>query len=255
MSYLTTSRITLIALALGCGVAGCSIVRDPERIARETHRERSTLADFLSNGQASPASDARVDLELPIRIGLAFLPPAGNVSEAVPTAEQRTATLMGARAAMMSLPYVSEVCIVPDYYLEPGAAGGFEKLRELSRRFDLDLLAVLSSDQASYETRNLHSLGLITVIGAGLWEGDVDEAVTVIELAIVEPESPTVIMRVASAAASASGDTTSLLDDWRSNKHARRVSFDEARKALNLDLPQNLGGLLTRIQPATGERP
>jgi len=252
VSRLTTDRVVVAALVLGFCLAGCSIVRDPDPYTREPRREPSMLAAFLSEGQETPVPDRSVVLEFPIRIGLTFLPPVGNISDAVPSAEQRTLAMTEVRDAMLSLPYVSEV-VASDFHLEPGVAGGFEKLRELSRRFDFDLLAVLSSDQASYETQNFRSLALLTVIGADVWKGDVDKTVTSIELAIVEPESRTVVMRVASAAAF--GDTTTILDDWRSSDHVRRVSFDEARVALVRDLPQKLGELRSNLDLPTGKRP
>jgi rhombotail lipoprotein len=240
-------------MAIGFWLNGCSIVRDPESIVRETHREPSALAAFLSQGQDIPVRDGSVDLELPIRIGLAFLPPAGNTIDAVPTTDQRGIAQARVRDVMLSVPYVSEVIIVPDYYFVPGVTGGFEKMRELSHRFDFDLLAVLASDQTSYESRNFRSLGLITVLGADLWEGDVDKAVTAIELAIVEPTSRTVVMRMASGAAF--GDTTTLLDDWRSSNHLRCVSFDEARVALVDDLQIRLGELRSRLESPMKRRP
>jgi rhombotail lipoprotein len=248
----TTDRTAVAALVLGFCLAGCSIVRDPDPYTREARREPSTLAAFLSEGQEMPAPDRTVDLEFPIRIGLTFLPPAGNISDAVPSADQRVIAMKEVRDAMLSLPYVSEV-VASDFDLQPGMAGGFEKLSELSRRFDFDVLAVLSSDQTSYETQNFRSLALLTVIGAGIWKGDVDKTVTSIELAIVDPQSRTVVMRVASAAVF--GDTTTILDDWRSSNHVRRVSFDEARVALVHDLPKKLGELRSRLDSPAVQRP
>jgi len=72
VSRLSASRITVPALALATGLAGCSIVRDPGSIARETHRDASTLAAYLAEAQELPARDGAVTLELHCRIGLTF---------------------------------------------------------------------------------------------------------------------------------------------------------------------------------------
>jgi len=243
------------ALVLLVCVTGCSVVRNPDSRAWETHRERSTLGDFLgdSPGVSGPETREIVHPELPIRIGLAFLLPGWNRGAVIPSAEQRLAALEGVRAAILTQPYVSEVVIIPEHYLERGAVRGFENLRDLAKRFDWDLLAVLASDQTSYESRNFRSLGLITIIGGDFWKGDVDQTVTVIDLAFVDPTSRNVVMRVASAATF--GDTTSLLDDWRSSEQVRSVSFDEAREALIAGLPEQLAGLRSQLQPALHQRP
>jgi hypothetical protein len=72
--------------------------------------------------------------------------------------------------------------------------------------------------------------------------------VTIIDLAFVEPASRNVVMRVASA--TAFGDTTSVLDDWRASGHVRSVSFDESQRALIAGLPAKLAGLRSRLEPA-----
>ena len=117
---------------------------------------------------------------------------------------------------------------------------GFEKLQDMAKRFDFDLVALVSYEQTMYEFQNMRSLGLITMIGKDFYKVDVDQALTVIELALIEPESRAVVMRV--AAGDKFGDTTTLLDDWRSQTHVRKVSFDRADdvfvEALRAELPK-----------------
>jgi rhombotail lipoprotein len=110
----------------------------------------------------------------------------------------------------------------------------------MAQRFDFDLVALVSYEQTMYEFQNMRSLGLITIVGKDFYKVDVDQALTVIELALIEPESRAVVMRV--AAGDKFGDTTTLLDDWRSQTHVRKVSFDRADdvfvEALRAELPK-----------------
>jgi rhombotail lipoprotein len=132
------------------------------------------------------------------------------------------------------------VAIVPAYYFGNQPGVGFEKLQDMARHFDFDLVALVSYEQTMYEFQNMRTLGLITMIGKDFYKVDVDQALTVIELALIEPESRAVVMRV--AAGDKFGDTTTLLDDWRSQTHVRKVSFDRADdvfiEALRAELPK-----------------
>ncbi len=220
--------------------AGCTLVSDPERKPQQKDRVQSTpLADFLYQGKQVPLENGRAALLLPIRIGLAFIGSTDESTGQVPTSEQRAATLDRVRESLRALPWVSEAAIVPEYYFRQQTGAGFDKLSGLADQFDFDLVALVSYDQAIYEFQNMRSLGLITLVGKDLYKVDVDQALTVIELALVEPTSRTVVMRV--AAGDQFGDTTTLLDDWRSKQHVRRVSFDRANgiflEALRKELP------------------
>jgi len=240
-----TDAVTAAGLVLGLCLAGCSIVRDPETHPFETQRDRSpSLAEFLYAGQPVPGRYGAVRFQPPIRIGITFLPQRAD-SDAVPTSGQRETTLMQVREVMAALPYVSEVIVVPEYWLGNQPAEGFEKLRALARRFDFDLIAVIASDQTASDMRNFRSLGWITYFGDKLWLGDVDQARTVVELAVVEPDSRALVLRATSALTF--GDSTSVLDDWRSSDFVRHRGFDEARNLLIDDLRQQLADLHPRV--------
>jgi rhombotail lipoprotein len=226
--------------------AGCTLVRDPERAPREKERIHSTpLADFLYDGKREPVVDGRATLLLPIRIGLAFVPASAETTGNIPTLEQRGRALDNVRDSLRALSWVSEVAIVPDYWFARQQGAGFDKLGALARQFDFDLVALISYDQAMYEFQNMRSLGLITIIGKDYYKVDVDQALTVIDLTLIEPDSRTLVMRV--AAGDKFGDTTTLLDDWRSQAHVRRVSFDRANEVFLETLRRELPELRQRV--------
>jgi rhombotail lipoprotein len=146
---------------------------------------------------------------------------------------------------MLSLTYVSEVIVVQEHVLGKNP-DGFERLRALGERFNFDLIAVIASDQAAFDMRNFRSLGWITYFGDKLWLGDVDQALTHVELAMVEPDSRTLVLRAASSRIF--GDSTSVFDDWRSSDYVRLMSFDQARELLIDDLYQQLAALRPRVE-------
>ena len=65
-----------------------------------------------------PKHDATVTLNLPIRVGLAFLPPRSGNPKDGPTAAQRERILGTIRTNFDDLPYVSEIVPLPSYYFD-----------------------------------------------------------------------------------------------------------------------------------------
>ena len=233
-------------MALGAGLGGCTLVPDPGGgpVLKQT-AQSTPLADFLYQGNKVPPEDGRATLLLPIRIGLGFIAPTDDSTGKVPTLEQRQATLDAVREQLRGLPYVSEVAIIPQYWFGNQPGVGFQKLSTLATQFKFDLVALVSYDQAMYEFQNMKSLGMITIIGKDLYKVDVDQALTVIDLALVEPQSRTLVMRV--SAGDRFGDKTTMLDDFRSQATVRRVSFDRANDVFLAKLREELPALKARV--------
>lgn len=236
--------LTLTA-CLGAGLAGCTLVQDPgAKPVLKQSAQSTPLAEFLYPGRNVPIAEGRAALMLPIRIGLGFIAPTDDSTGKVPTLEQRQATLDAVREQLRGLPYVSEVAIVPQYWFGNQSGAGFGKLTTLAEQFHFDLIALVSYDQAIYEFQNMRAMGL-TMGGKDYLKVDVDQALTVIDLALVDPGNRTVVMRV--AAGDQFGDTTTLLDDWRSKSSVRRASFDRANGVFQAKLREDLSNLRARV--------
>jgi len=231
---------------LAAALAGCTLVQEPgSQPALKQTTQSTPLADFLYQGKAIPPEDGRATLLLPIRIGLGFIAPTDDSTGKVPTLEQRQATLDAVREQLRGLPYVSEVAIVPQYWFGNQPGVGFQKLSALATQFDFDLVALVSYDQAIYEFQNMKSLGLISFIGKDIYKVDVDQALTVIDLALVDPQSRALVLRV--SAGDRFGDKTTMLDDFRSQATVRRVSFDRASVVFIQKLREALPALRARV--------
>ena len=241
-------RLVCLALtaSLVAGLAGCETVRNPDRKPELVQSARSTpLTEFLYEGQKVPVAEGRAELLLPIRIGLGFIAPTDDSTGKVPTLEQRQATLDAVRDQLRGLPYVTEVAIVPQYWFGNQPGVGFQKLSALAKQFNFDLIALVSYDQGIYSTQNMRTLGLLTIIGKDFYKVEVDQALTVIDLALVEPRSRELVLRI--SAGDQFGDTTTVLDDWRSKSYLRRVSFDRANEVFVSKLREELPALKARV--------
>src|SRR5262245_44984739 len=133
----------VFALLAGCclAVGGCALMW-------EDHSSHSTtpLVQFLYGDAQVPPQDAQVELRLPIRVGLSFLPSSYAGSGAIPTVAQRQQVLESVREKFRSLPYVTEIVIIPDYYLDGRRKDGLAQMQQLARLYSLDLFALASYD-------------------------------------------------------------------------------------------------------------
>lgn len=169
---------------LGC-VGGCA----PQR----SHSDgSSSLVEFLyPKGEAPPAQNAMPQLELPLRVGLAFLPARKGGTGLDPDPAQREQLLQSIAARFKERRFISNVVIIPDYYLQPGEAS----LESLQRLYQVDVLALVSYDQIGYESDLNKSWTYLTIIGAFVVNGTRNEASTLMDLAVVDPKSRALLLR------------------------------------------------------------
>lgn len=249
MTRRVRTRLRLAAVVLVCmSLTGCSLLFDwgIDHDWKEEYRS-TALVDFLYGKGKVPVSDQPVELKLPIRVGLSFLPSVNPKTGDVPTASDRAAMLEKVRARFRDRPYVTEIVIIPDYYLSNTAdAGGFEKAEQLARLFRLDLVALASFDQAVYSGENARSFGYITLIGAYVLKGEIHEAHTIVDLAVIEPTNRALVMRAGGIAKFS--DTSTLADDWRSETAVRRKSFETASTSLLANFDTELTAFETRVR-------
>jgi len=208
-------------------LCGCAWL---ERLACEPHchtvtRNSSSVVDFLygqTSGDPLPRRDAIPELRLPLRVGLTFLPPRDG-RNALDAAHQNE-LLERIRQHFSERRFVSEIVIIPDYYL--AQRGGFEGLEGVQRLYDVDLMALVSYDQAVHGDENGWSLGYLTIVGAFVLKGDRHDISTLVDLAVVDPLSRSLVLR-AGGVDVRHGNST-LIDADRETRNAGVQAFSAA---------------------------
>lgn len=209
--------ISLCTLMLGgcatyCGYCG------------QTHRSSSSLVGFLyPDGRAPPTGDSIPQLHVPLRVGLAFLPPANAAVEG-PDAVLREQLLERVRQRFSDRRFVSEIVVIPDYYLstQPGFAG----LQGVQRLYNLDVLALLSYDQVSHQDVNEWSFGYMTIVGMAYLKGNRYDVSTLVDLAVIDPASRSLVLRAGGV--NVRHLNTTLLDAGRRSREAYAAGFSDA---------------------------
>ncbi len=202
------------------------------------------LVEFLYPQGNIPEQVGMAQLRVPARVGLAFLPAAGG--EPGLDAPQRQEILARVSAAFEKKDYVRQIVVIPDYYL---GSGGFEALQQLARLQQLDVLALVSYDQVSQRTENGRSLFYLTIVGSYLVRGSENETQSLMDLAVVDPVSRTLILRAGGTSFAAESSTA--IDQAAKLQHQQVRGFNVASDQLIANLDVELQHFRERVREGT----
>lgn len=240
-------RTPWLALLIVPVLSACSTTPSLCLFGCNSERRASTsLVEYLYPQGDVPAETATAELHLPLRVGLTFLPARGA---AVADAALRQSLLERVQARFRSLDYVRDIVIVPDYYLAP--RGGFDALQQLARLQDLDVIALVSSDQVSHRGENERALAYLTVVGAFLVRGSEHETHTLLDLAVVEPQSRSLLLRAGGTSSLA--DTSKAIEQGKELRRQQAQGLELAVEQLLLNLDRELQSFAHRVR--AGEAP
>ena len=212
------------AVLSGCADLGCM----PNCSAHS--RNSSSLVEFLyPHGSAPPQQNAIPQLRIPLRVGLAFLPSdavnriGGDATGGLDAAHQQV-LLERIRQRFSSRKFVAEIVVIPDYYLR--GHSGFEGLEGVQRLYGVDLMALVSYDQVVHTDENNWSLGYLTIVGAYVLKGSRHDLSTLVDLAVVDPVSRSLVLRAGGT--SISHGNTTLIDAVRDTRNAAADGYGAA---------------------------
>jgi rhombotail lipoprotein len=219
--------IALIGVILATTLAGCELLNC--RHCMSGAQNSSSLVDFLyPSGAKPPAANSIPALKLPVRVGLSFLPSRNGAAADGLEAVRREALLERIRQRFASRKFVSQIVIVPDYYLSGNR--GFDGLRGVQRLYNVDVLALVSYDQVSYRDDNSWSLGYLTIVGAYALKGTRHDVTTLMDLAVVDAASRSILLRAGGT--DERHGTTTLVSENRQTRESRTEGFEQATDQL-----------------------
>jgi rhombotail lipoprotein len=215
--------ILLGLMACVLAVAGCAdIACIPNCVAHSHHS--SSLVDFLyPDGRLPAPPTERPQLTIPLRVGLAFLP-AANPQDAGLDEAHKQELLEQIKRHFASRRFVTEIVLIPDYYL--AGRRGFAGLDGLKRLYGLDVVALVSFDQETHLDQNDWSLAYLTIVGAYVVKGSRHDVATLVDLAVVDPQTRQLVIR-AGGTDLRHGSTT-LIDAVRQTREANIAGFSAA---------------------------
>lgn len=242
-------RLCASALTAGLtlGLAGCVGFSGHAR-----RHEANSVVQFLYPGKDQPYIQPQIPtLRLPLRVGLAFVPPAApggsrgasNFSEA-----QKSELLRKVAGQFKSLPFVAAIEIVPSTYLRPG--GGFDNLDQVRALLGVDVIALIAYDQAQNTADTAWSLAYWTIVGAYVVPAQKNDTHTLMEAVVYDIASRSLLFRAPGTSA-VTGHTTLVRTDEELRLDSAR-GFEEAAKDMTAALQRELDAFKVRAREEPG---
>ena len=203
----------------------------------------SSLVDYLyPRGEVPPPPAENIpQLELPIRVGLAFVPGTGK---AALTEAQRHDLLARVKAAFMDRDFIETIEIIPETYLRQG--DGFETLEGVARLYRVQAIALVSYDQVAFVGDAGSSLWYWTIVGAYVVKGSEHEVQTFVDTAVFDLGTHTLLFRAPGADRMESKST--LVDAAEIRRDTMSESFERAMADMTVNLDAELDRFRTRVK-------
>jgi rhombotail lipoprotein len=221
-------KVTMVMVAvMMIGLSGCAVLEHAfcaPGCRSQTHNTSSLVSYLYPDGKSPPPNNTIPELHVPLRVGLAFLPSQSSYGATPLDAAQKQELLERIRQRFSTRPFVSEIVVIPDYYL--GTSRGFEGLNGVQRLYNIDLMALVSYDQVTHTDDNTLSLGYLTVVGAYILPGSSHDTATLVDLAVVDPATRSLVLRAGGT--STSHGSSTLVDIDRNSREASASGFNEA---------------------------
>jgi rhombotail lipoprotein len=241
--------LAVLATVIVFGVIGC------ETFSRK-HGRSSSIVNYLYPKDSRPIANQTIPvLNLPLRVGIAFVPPNSGANSNYSFDEtglsemQKTVLMQKVRDSFKAYPFVQSIEVVPSSYLR--AEGGFENLDQLRGLLGLDVIVLLAYDQVQFTNDSFLSLAYWTIVGAYVVEGNKNDTHTMVEAAVYDIPSRHLLFR-APGASQIKGRSTAVAIEAEL-RDASAKSFDEAIKDVIKNLDTQLADFRERVKKAPGE--
>lgn len=207
-------------------ISGCTTPGNP----RETKQSASIVDYLYPAATAAPKMEpAIVLLRPPVRVGLAFVP-ADAKARSLPEVEKMK-LLERTKAAFARQPYVGTIEIIPTQYLRAG--GGFDNLQQVSRMFNVDIMAMVSYDQVHFTDTNSLAFLYWTIVGAYVVNGNEFDIKTMLDISVFDVASRKLLFRAPGTSQINGGS------NWASySERARAAQIEGYQKAVDQLIPQ-----------------
>ena len=230
--FIVDKRLLAAALALAALLAGC-VPFDRGFCApfctAHVHNSSSLVGFLYPDGSAPPRDNSIPELPVPLRVGLAFLPSPAGAGLGTPTAARREELLERIRQRFASRKFVSEITVIPDYYRAGGK--GMGGLEGVERLYNVDVMALVSYDQVGTSSEmKYRSLTYLTIIGAFIVNGSEHDVSTLVDLAVIEPRTRSLILRAGGT--DSTHGTSTLVDQPKEIRLAAADGFTRATDSM-----------------------
>jgi len=203
---------------------------------RKSHTQSTSLVQFLYPDGKLPLTDkVNPVLNLPLRVGLAFIP--DKVNNTVISVVTKNQLLENVKVVFESREYVAEITIIPELYLH--GSRGYSTLNQIKTLYQLDVVALVSYDQVLNSQESLLGLSYLTIVGAYIFRGTGYNVNTLMDLAVVDVDSQSILFRAA-------GMSTSK-DKHIAYAYHKKAFHEKQNKEFEVAMGQMQGNLVLEL--------
>lgn len=237
-------RKSSLLVGLMICLSGCSWMFGGETRTGES----SSLVDYLyPNGEIPPGiSDQVPYLELPIRVGIAFVPGQRSTGAALSEATKMS-LLDDVRGEFIDREYIGHIEIIPETYLR--SSRGVNGMQQVARLYGVDVMALVSYDQVAVSEENPVSFLYWTIVGSYIVKGTSNEVQTFVDTAIFDVDTAKLLFRAPGV--DSMSDRSTLVGSTETVRRARDESFSRAMGRMSLALEVELDQFAERVQNQT----
>ncbi|MFO1410455.1 MAG: rhombotarget lipoprotein [Steroidobacteraceae bacterium] len=186
--------LAVLLLAGGCaGLEPLLCGGDCNHAGRHAHGSSSLVSFLYPEGTDAVPGNELPTLPVPLRVGLAFLPERSGATVSGLEAARRERIMQRIAEHFRSRKFIADIVEIPDYYL--GGVRGFDGLAGVGRLYKVDVMALVSYDQVGHQDDRGLSFGYLTIVGAYVLKGTRQDVTTLVDMAVVDPATRSIILR------------------------------------------------------------
>lgn len=194
-------------------------------------KQNASIVDYLypDTKDAPRMEPAITRLQVPVRVGIAFVP-GGGWGGGLPESA-RMKLLDRVKSQFSNYSFIGKIEVIPTQYLR--AKGGFTNLDQVARMFGVDVVVLLSYDQVQFNDTNALAVLYWTILGAYVIHGDKYDVQTMVDAAVFDVGSRKLLFR-APGVSQVKGNATMA----GFSEVARAAQTDGYNKAVDALIPQ-----------------
>ena len=232
-------RTSIVLLSVLFSLVGCADLLNH----RTSNTVSSSLTEFLyPDAKSVPNEKPSVPvLTLPIKVGIAFVP---NAHRTHINNQEQVRLLNKVKASFEAYEYIDKVEVIPSIYLK--SSGGFDTLDQVSRLYDVDVMALVSYDQLKQTYDNPASVLYWSIVGLYVIPGNTNTVQTFVDTAVFDISSRKMLFRAPGIYKSTSLSTAVGAKEKMANESM--AGFEFAVKAMIPNLDAELLRFKTRVK-------
>ncbi len=238
MGYLKLVVVALVVLLL----TSCSSLWN---IGDETRSGvSSSLVDYLyPSGEVPPNLQESIPfLELPLRVGIAFVP-SQNARSAISEAT-KTELLEKVKAEFVNRAFIEHIEVIPDTYLR--SSKGINGMQQVARLYGVDVMALVSYDQVAVSEDNPTSFLYWTIVGSYVIKATSNEVQTFVDTAVFDVQTARLLFRAPGL--DKMSDRSTLIESGEVIRKTRDASFTAAMSSMTQNLAAELDQFRERVK-------